>query len=132
MGYKALSNFEIERKCKALFGGKFYRCLSVDSPVPSRDCYFIINTDKSTGKGDHWVAGIRKAKTIYLYDSYGRYASRILQAFIKNIKKKRMTVKNADISDSDQRGNTSASCGHRCISALQIANKYGIRAFLKL
>ena len=131
-GYKPLDNFQIDKYCKKLFGRKYYKCLSVDSPIPKKDCYFVINTDRMSGSGIHWCSGIKKGKNVYLYDSYGRRANRILKIFVNKLKKKGYKVQNADVSDSDQRGNTSSSCGHRCISSLQIANDFGIKAFLML
>ena len=92
----------------------------------------MINTDKKEGSGIHWCSGIKKGKNVYLYDSYGRNSSKILKMFVNKLKKKGYKIHNTDIFDYDQRGHTSSSCGHRCISSLKIADKYGIKSFMML
>ena len=131
-GYKPLDNFQIDKYCKKLFGNKYYRCISVDSNIPTKNCYFVINTDKMNGTGIHWCSGIKKGKNVYLYDSYGRNSNKILKMFVNKLKKKGYKIHNADLSDMDQKGHTSSSCGHRSISSLQIADKHGIKSFMML
>jgi hypothetical protein len=112
-----------------MFGNKYYKCISVDEPIPQRDCYFIINTDVLKGNGIHWCSGIIRGKTIYVYDSFGRKTNKILKIFHSNARKHGYSVRDTEY-DPEQKGGS--SCGHRCIAGLKIADKYGIKAFMNL
>jgi hypothetical protein len=132
LGNVALDGGTISRKCKQLFGSTFNGVFLQDSKFPAKDGYSVMNNDTSGGKGIHWLAVIKRGKTIYVYDSFGRLTRNILPIFTKNMKAQGFTVKTADPSDQDQYGTTSRDCGHRCISALMIAKKQGIQAFMNL
>lgn len=114
-----------------MFGNKYYKCISVDEPIPQRDCYFIINTDVLKGNGIHWCSVIKQGKTLYVYDSFGRKTNKILKIFYNNSKKQGYGIKDTEYDD-EQTGNSSSSCGHRCIASFKIADTYGIKAFMNL
>ncbi len=106
--------------------------LMQNSEIPVEDGYFIMNTDLIGNQGIHWISCIKQGKTIYIYDSFGRANTKILPIFTQKAKQQGYRIKNAGINDQDQYGDKSVDCGHRCISALLIAKKYGINNFMKL
>ena len=105
-----------------------------NSNIPDTSGMFIMNNDAIGGLGIHWIAGIidKDKNCVYLYDSFGRGSRRILPYFTQVMIAKGYKVKNADLSDQDQYGSRSVDCGHRCISALSIYAKHGIKAYMKL
>jgi hypothetical protein len=103
-----------------------------NSNIPSRDGYMIINNDFIGGPGIHWLSCIKQGKNLYIYDSFGRPGIKILPKLVAKMKAMGYTIYDADTSDQDQYGNTSVDCGQRSVSALMIAHKYGIKAFLTL
>ena len=127
-----LDSVTIQKKGKELFKSKFIGVFSQDSPVPKRDGYMIMNNDYLGGGGIHWVAIVKQSKNIYVYDSFGRYSKNILPTFTAKMKKQGYKVHSADPSDADQHGYTSVDCGHRSLSALQIAHTKGIKKFMML
>lgn len=132
LGVRALDSNTLHAKGKELFKDKFLGVLSQDSPFPTKDGYTIMNNDYVGGAGIHWVAVIKKGKHIYVYDSFGRYSKNILPTFTTKMTTKGYTIHSADPSDADQFGYTSVDCGHRSLSALQIANSKGVNAFMML
>lgn len=103
-----------------------------NSNIPSRDGYMIVNNDFIGGPGIHWLACIKQGKNLYIYDSFGRLGKNILPKLVDRMRQKGYIIHDADTSDQDQYGDTSVDCGHRACSALMIAHKYGIRAFMTL
>lgn len=103
-----------------------------DSKFPKTDGYSIMNTDTSGGPGIHWMALIRRGQNVYVYDSFGRLSKSVLPHFTKKMQRQGVKVHTADPTDQDQYGYESVDCGHRCISALAIAKKYGVPAFMSL
>ena len=53
------------------FLGAYSFDLLPDKPY-NGDFSLVINTDKSTLPGDHWLVLLRKDSTVYFIDSYGR------------------------------------------------------------
>ena len=70
---KPLSNFELEDAVKKLkipyFRGVFL--LDTLSKKPNKKEYGIVNFDKSSGPGTHWVAWYKNGKNKIYFDSYG-------------------------------------------------------------
>lgn len=117
---------------KKLFKTKFNGVIMQNSKFPTKDGYTIMNNDMLGGSGIHWLAIIKKGKHIYVYDSFGRLSKNILPAFVKKMTTQGYTIHTADPTDQDQYGYTSVDCGHRCLSALMIANTKGVSQFMKL
>jgi hypothetical protein len=132
LGDIALSDKTLNTVCKKLFNSKFLGVFMQNSNIPSKDGYIIINNDFIGGPGIHWLSGILVGKNMYIYDSFGRLGKNILPKLVARMQSKGYTIYNADTSDQDQYGNTSVDCGHRSISSLMIAQKYGIKAFMTL
>jgi hypothetical protein len=132
LGDIALSDKTLNTVCKKLFNSKFLGVFMQNSNIPSKDGYIIINNDFIGGPGIHWLSGILVGKNMYIYDSFGRLGKNILPKLVARMQAKGYTIYNADTSDQDQYGSTSVDCGHRSCSALMIAHKYGIKAFMTL
>jgi hypothetical protein len=132
LGNIALSDKTLIKVCKKLFNTKFLGVFMQDSNIPTKDGYIIINNDFIGGPGIHWLSGIKSGKNLYIYDSFGRLGKNILPKLVARMKQKGYTIYNADTSDQDQYGTKSVDCGHRVLSSLLIAQKYGINAFMTL
>ena len=102
-----------------------------DSKIPLKNGYMIINNDFIGNPGIHWITCIIKDKNFYIYDSFGRSGKNILPKLCTSMKGRGYNIINTD-TDQDQYGIKSVDCGHRCISALQICDKFGLPAFLSL
>jgi hypothetical protein len=88
--------------------------------------YYIINTDISTGKGQHWIACYQTKTRCYLYDSFSRTPKYLVPIFIKKLEAKNIKIYESDISDSEQYGNTEV-CGQLCSAWLHVVKVLGIR-----
>ena len=70
---KQLSNFKLEDATKRLkipsFGGVFLLD-TLPKKLKKKECG-IVNFDKSSGLGTHWVAWYKNGKTKIYFDSYG-------------------------------------------------------------
>lgn len=132
LGNVALTDATLNRECRKLFGSKFLGVKMQNSQVPNRDGYMIMNNDYLGGSGEHWLAIIKRGGDVFIYDSFGRLGRNILPSFVEKMNSQGFRIHNADTSDQDQYGYKSVDCGHRCISALMIADTYGVNAFLAL
>lgn len=79
--------------------------------------YAIVNLDRSTESGSHWVSLAKKNGKLYFYDSFGRNPKSI----IKIADNGRIL---ADTKDAEQ-GITENNCGARCIAFLIFFDRYG-------
>lgn len=127
-----MSDSLLTKICTKYFKSKFLGVFMQNSKIPIKDGFLIINNDFLGGPGIHWIACILKGKRAYIYDSFGRLAKNVIPKLVKNMKQKGYTILNTDTSDQDQYGYKSVDCGHRSISALLIADKYGTRAYMTL
>ena len=128
----ALSGHTIVRECKKIPGIGFKGVyMQNQQNIPTTGC-LIMNNDLTGNPGIHWLAIVFKGKTIYVYDSFGRRSRNILPIYTQQMKAKGFRIVNTDLSDQDQYGNTTVTCGHRCISSLKIYKKYGIKGFKQL
>ena len=88
--------------------------------------YYIINTDVSSGKGEHWIGCYQTKTRCYLYDSFSRTPKFLVPIFLKKLEKKGIKVFESDTSDSEQYGQTEV-CGQLCMAWLSVIKKIGIR-----
>jgi len=132
LGNAALSGGTLVDQCAKIAGIAFSGVYMQNQIPPLKNSTFIMNNDVTTGPGEHWVTGVINGKTIHVYDSFGRKSKNLLPIFTQQVKAKGYKVKNTDLSDQDQYGNTSVDCGHRCISALNIYKQHGLRGFRQL
>ncbi len=64
---------------KRLFGNKFVGVFPSDRiPRLKNNQYVILNLDKEGKSGSHWVAVVKHNNKSFLYDSFGRRASKII------------------------------------------------------
>lgn len=131
LGNIPLSDITIKREAKKLFGNKFLKIVMQDSQIPNRDGYLVMNNDFIGGSGIHWIAIIKQGQNIYVYDSFGRNARKLIPVFVEKMINRGYKIYNTDLKDSDQFGQ-SVTCGHRCLSALMIAKDKGLKAFMSL
>ena len=93
---------------------------------PGQCC--ILNVDRSTQPGSHWVAVARGPKSqCYVYDSFGRKGTDL----IPNLRWKFP----GKIIDSDRDGEQEiqeTNCGARCISWLRVLYEKGIKVALSI
>ena len=73
-----------------------------------RNKYCIINTDRSGGSGEHWVAVAGK----YQYDSFGR----------QNILNRRGLI---DTDNDAEQRHAEMNCGQRCLAWLLVFDSMG-------
>ena len=88
--------------------------------------YYIINTDVSSGKGEHWIGCYQTKTRCYLYDSFSRTPKFLVPIFLKKLEKKGIKVLESDTSDKEQYGQTEV-CGHLCMAWLSVIKDLGIR-----
>ena len=85
--------------------------------------YAIINLDRSTEPGSHWVAIAHHDKKIYVYDSFGRKAVKIMPALFKS-------GNGSQIFDTDpdpEQQEDEMNCGARCLAWLLVFEHYGYK-----
>lgn len=116
-------------QCRKIGGIGFTGVFMQNEMPPLKNSSFVMNNDVTSGQGIHWVCGVIKGKTIYIFDSFGRRSRNLLPIFSQNVKSHGFKIINTDLSDQDQYGHTSVDCGHRCISSLKIYNTYGLKGF---
>lgn len=90
--------------------------------LPMNECkknlMYIINMDKSTGGGTHWVIIFNVNPKYCLYiDSFGLAPPKEVEKFMK------ATDKTCLFSDTDLQADASSSCGWFCVYFLQQLSK---------
>lgn len=127
-GIKAMDNFQLTDIGRLLIGNKFCGVYAYDQyPIHKQDCtYSIINTDNSRQSGTHWIGVYKKDKTLYIFDSFGRFSKNVLKKFVKTHVNEGYKI--VDINRTSDQGNNQEDCGLRCITTLLLIKKYGINA----
>jgi hypothetical protein len=111
-----------------LFDDKFIGVYPSDKiPILKNNQYVILNLDKSGQTGSHWVSVVKHNNKAYLYDSFGRKASKIIPSLIKS---GNGIIINTEL-DKEQL-ETEYDCGSRCLSALIVMDLFGIEYYKKL
>ena len=83
---------------------------------------FIINTDRLSQKGEHWVAIHKSNKNkYYIFDSFGRPSDKLIQSFVYN-------KKYTDADDDQNQRDEAEDCGQRCLGFLKVIDEYGVAA----
>ena len=117
---------------KALYDDQFKKMIPWVNGVYCQDQavikpgYYIINTDISSGKGEHWIGCYQTKTRCYLYDSFSRTPKFLVPIFLKKLEKNKIKVFESDTSDSEQYGQTEV-CGQLCMAWLSVIKKIGIR-----
>ena len=97
--------------------------------VSYKQGYQIVNTSSSKQRGLHWVALYVTARTVYVFDSYGRPSSNLLKTLTRQAKKQNLRIVDSD-PDMQQIGYSSETCGHMTLAWLQVVKDLGIRKAL--
>jgi hypothetical protein len=82
--------------------------------------YCILNLDKSSESGSHWIAIVKDKNEIICYDSFGRKAKKIIPSLFYSGNGK---VINTDLDKEQHILET--NCGQRCLSFLIFYDRYG-------
>lgn len=125
---KALSNFQIDPLGKFLFKSR-WRGANPQDHIVFKSGYQILNTDKSDGDGEHWVAIYISNKTLYVYDSYARKSNTFLLYLTRLARAKGYKVINADTKDAEQFDTKydKEICGHLSLAFLMTVKQLGIK-----
>ena len=83
--------------------------------------YAILNLDKSTESGSHWVAIAKVNDETYIYDSFGRKNQQIIPSLSKS---GNGTIEDTD-RDAEQKINE-LNCGNRSVAFLLLVDRFGI------
>lgn len=130
LGNEITYNTDLHKNGLELFGNKFKGVYSSDKiPKLSKlQPYAIINLDKSSQPGSHWIAVAYSNKNdgIVVYDSFGRKSKKIIPS-IYNVFNK---VIDTDY-DAEQQLKED-NCGQRALAWLVIFDKYGVENALLL
>lgn len=124
LGDRATDNVELDSWGRHMFGAKYHGTYSSDRlPTLSNSSpYCIVNVDKSSESGSHWVACALDGDDVYIYDSFGRSTSALIPSIVAKYGGAR--VKDTDY-DAEQLYSQS-TCGHRCLSFINVCDKLGI------
>jgi hypothetical protein len=116
---------ELESICKKLFNIKFHGVYPSDKIPKLNDLspYCILNLDKTSEPGSHWVALCKLENGCMFYDSFGRKHTKIIKSLNFSGNGRIInTHKDAEQNIKEE------NCGQRCIAFLSIFNKYGTNA----
>jgi hypothetical protein len=107
---------------KKLLGAKFKGVFPSDKIPVLNDLasYCILNLDKSTESGSHWVSLAKHGEDSILYDSFGRANNKIIPNLVYS--------GNGRIIDTDRDAEQhilETNCGARCLAWLVFFDKYG-------
>lgn len=89
--------------------------------------YYVINTDRSGRKGQHWLGVYWNGSKNFIYDSFGRPSAKLVPTFIKKI-----GYKFADADKDAEQKVKENSCGARAMAWLVHVRKHGIRDAMKI
>jgi hypothetical protein len=123
MGNKTTYGSDLDKIGKRYLGGKFKGVYAADKipNLTNERPYCIINTDISTGSGEHWTSlgRINNQKNIF-YDSFARDGVKL----IPQLQSKRLRIINTD--DDVEQDVLESNCGQRSLAFLIFLDKYGL------
>jgi hypothetical protein len=129
LGNQALDDGQINKLCRHLFLSKWGGCMGEAKFELSGQSnkFYVLNTSKV---GTHWVAVVvGGAKTIYVYDSFGRATGLILRHFKRECERKGYRIVESK-RDRPEQSDYSAVCGQMCIAWLCTAKQLGVKMAL--
>ena len=108
-----------------LFGSRFAGAFASDKiPVLTNETpYAIVNVDKSSEPGSHWVALAKNGSVTLFYDSFGRRGSNLIPAVCVSGNGRIVDVER----DAEQRI-LEANCGARCLAWFWVFDDFGPEA----
>lgn len=123
-------NKQLEKYGYALLGSRFKGVYAQDQLPVNKSGMYIMNNQTSKLGGEHWVAIFSTAKTIYVWDSFGRKSKNLLRILTRRAKAIGKNIVDSDY-DRDQEI-TSAVCGPLSLGWLLTVKKLGISNALKV
>lgn len=106
---------------KRVFGDKFVGVhASNEIPKLKEGDYAILNLDKSSEPGSHWIAVAMKNNNTHVYDSFGRDSKKIIPSVFKSGNGKIL-----DADDDAEQEDSELNCGARSISFLLVFHIWG-------
>lgn len=120
-GNKETNSDELNSIGKKLFGAKFVGVFSSDRvPTMKSGQYAIVNLDRSSQPGSHWISIVRENDTMYVYDSFGRKTIKIIPSLIQS---GNGTIKETE-NDSEQK-KIEENCGQRSLASICVYENFG-------
>jgi len=125
IGNKSTYQHELDKAGIKLLGTEFKGVFASDKIPVLNDLkkYAIINLDKSTEPGSHWVAIAFDNDKIYVYDSFGRKTKNIMPSIYGS-------GNGSNIIDTDydkEQKIKETNCGARCLAWLILFEHYGFK-----
>ena len=113
-----------------MFGDRYVGTFPSDKiPRLKHNQSCILNVDRSTEPGSHWVALYRgKGDTCYVYDSFGRSGITLIPALLDWSTPGRVIDADRDAEQEEHE----TDCGGRCIAFLYVVYVKGIRKALTI
>lgn len=123
VGDKSTFQHDLEKAGRKLLGTEFKGVYPSDKIPVLNDLkkYAIINLDKSTEPGSHWVAIAHQNQKIYVYDSFGRKTVKILPALFQSGNGSKIL----DTEPDPEQKIDETNCGGRSLSWLIFFEHYG-------
>ena len=127
LGKRTTYASDIDRVGKQHFGQRWGGVLARDNmPEPGHMRVYVVNTDKSTGRGVHWIAAMDVQGKRYFNDSLG-------MAGASQRRQLERLHPNATWAEFDaEQGTWEKDCGVRSLVALDVGLHCGLDAFLEL
>lgn len=117
LGNGTTFSLDLDKIGRRMFGQKFAGVFASDM-IPKLNNlkkFAILNLDKSTKPGSHWIAVAFDKGDLLVYDSFGRKAKNIIPA-----------LKGAIDSDLDaEQKESEDNCGQRSLAWLHVLDKHG-------
>lgn len=125
-GNKSLDTDQLDDIGKTMMGKDYCGTFAYDQyPANAPECsYAIINTDNSRQTGTHWLSVYKNDKTLYIFDSFGRFSKNVIKKFVKSHID--MGFKIVDVNKTSDQGNSAEDCGLRSMATLLLIKKYGV------
>jgi len=107
---------------KQMFGSKFHGVYPSDRIPKLTDSrpYSILNLDKSTEPGSHWISIAKVGDHTIVYDSFGRHHTKIIKSLSHSGNGKLIST-----DDDQEQPILSTDCGARSLSWLEFLDKHG-------
>jgi hypothetical protein len=125
-GSKSTYMNDLDKVGRRLLGLNFKGVFSSDKIPKLNDLkpYCILNLDKSTESGSHWIAlaKIPGEHSSIVYDSFGRPAKDIIPVLKDS---GNGTILNSDLSDAEQKM-SETDCGARSLAFLVVLDRFGL------
>ena len=123
---------ELNKHMKKKFPKLYFGIFSQDT-IPRRiprKCYLIVNVDKRSQSGSHWLGLYKNGKNVWVFDTFARKSSKLVPFLVKQFNKQQIRV--IDTHRGKDQTDAQEDCGHRVISFFMMVKKYGIRKTVKI